>query len=291
MPQIGIPKIASHEILDFEDIDYFVKLSIGWGINKVRITGGEPLVRKDIVTLIEMLSKINGIEELSMTTNGLLLSGYAKELKKAGLRRVNISLDTLRNDRFREITGFSGLENVLEGIKTAQEEALNPVKINVVVIKGINDDEVAEFAELTMNEPVIVRFIEHMPMINNYEYVSNNTIKQVIEERFGKLEPTGRFLESNNGPAEQFRIKSSCGAVGFISAFSTPFCSKCNRLRLTSTGILKPCLASNSEVDIKEALKERKDEDIKNLFELAVRNKPETPCPEFRTCYMSRIGG
>lgn len=291
MPQEGISAMASDEILRFEEIERFVRLSVGWGIDKIRITGGEPLIRKDIVMLIRLLSKIKGINDISMTTNGLLLSRYAKELKAAGLNRVNISLDTLKKDRFMKIARFNGLDNVLEGIKKAREEGLSPIKINVVIIKGINDGEVIDFVKLTLREPLIVRFIECLPILNNYQFVPSNEIKQVIEGEFGKLEAKRGLLDSNHGPAENFQIKNSSGAIGFISPLSHPFCDRCNRLRLTSTGLLRPCLFSDFEVDLKKPLKEGRGEEIKTLFEKAIKNKPEQHNLNFSTCHMFRIGG
>lgn len=291
MPHGGISKIDSEEILRFEEIEHFVRLSVDWGIEKIRITGGEPLLRKDVVRLIRMLSQIRGLNDISMTTNGLLLSRYAKELKNAGLKRVNISLDTLKKDKFMKITRFDGLDNVLEGIKKAKQEGLSPIKINTVIIKGINDDEVIDFAKLTLNEPLIVRFIECLPILNNYQFVPNNKIKQVIEGEFGKLEASRGFPESTPGPAENFRIRNSSGAIGFISPLSQPFCNRCNRLRLTSTGLLRPCLLSDFELDLKGALREGRDKEIKTLFELAIKNKPKGHNLNFSTCHMFRIGG
>jgi len=302
MPQEGINKIASREVLRFEEIERFVRLSTHWGIDKIRITGGEPLVRKDIVRLIRMLSEIRGINDISMTTNGLLLTKFAYELKRAGLKRVNISLDTLKKDRFMKITGFNELDNVLDGIERAKEEGLNPIKINAVIIKGINDDEVIEFARLTLNEPLIVRFIECLPILNNYQFVPNNKIKQAIEGEFGKLEELKGIVEANHGPADNFQIRNSLGAIGFISALSNPFCDRCNRLRLTSTGLLRSCLLSDFEIDFKKTLKEGTDAEIRALFELAIKNKPKLPKsfgylqPEahnvnFNTCHMFSIGG
>lgn len=291
MPREGISKVVSDDILSFEEIEHFVRLSVDWGIDKIRITGGEPLIRKDVIRLIRSLSKIKGIKDISMTTNGLLLSRYAEELKNAGLKRINISLDTLKEDRFIKITRFQGLDNVLEGIRKAKAAGLSPIKINMVVIKGINDDEVIDFAELALKETLVVRFIECLPILNNYEFVPNHKIKQVIEKKFGRLKVRRGLFGSNHGPAENFQMMNSSGVIGFISPLSQPFCNGCNRLRLTSRGLLKSCLFSDFVVDLKKALAEKRDEEIKTLFELAVKNKPKQRNLNLDTCHMFKIGG
>lgn len=283
-----IPFEKQDEALSSEEMIDIVKVLVANGIRKVRITGGEPLLREDVVGLVEMLSRMKGLEEISMTTNGTFLAKRARQLKRAGLSRINISLDTLKRDKYIDITGKDCLNEVFQGIEEALYMEFLPVKLNVVIMKGINEDEVLDFAKLTLNEPLIVRFIECLPILNNYEFIPNNKIKQGIEWKFGKLKAKRGV---HHGPAENFQIKNSLGGIGFISPLSQPFCNKCNRLRLTSTGLLRPCLFSDFEVDLNKALKEGREEEIKTLFEVAIKNKPKQHNLDFSTCHMYRIGG
>lgn len=273
MPEEGICKRSHNEILRYEEIARIVEEGVKLGINRIRITGGEPLVRPDIEELVGRISSIRGIEDISLTTNGLLLKGKVRELKKAGLRRVNISLDSLDPEKYRRITGSGNLEQVMEGINLCIEEGLNPVKINVVLLKGINDDEVNKFVTLTRVMPVNVRFIELMPVGNASRwfkdlYISIDQIKKDMPD----LVPCGRVQGS--GPAQSFRVPGARGTVGFIAALSHNFCNRCNRVRLTADGKIKPCLNSDLEVDLKPALREGKGE-LVEFLRRAISLKPE----------------
>ncbi|MBM7557670.1 GTP 3',8-cyclase MoaA [Halanaerobacter jeridensis] len=295
MPAEGVENISHDEILSYEEIAEIVAAGADLGIKKIRLTGGEPLVRKGVPDLVRMLNQIAGIEEIAMTTNGILLPQSGAELVKAGLERVNISLDTLQEEKFKKITRFEQYQEVLTGIETALEVGLAPVKINVVVMKGINDDEILDFVNLSKKYNVHVRFIEFMPSGNKKleqekRYLGIDKVKEIIKKE-EQLLPTE--FNTGNGPAYYYQVGDSLGSIGFINAISNHFCSDCNRLRLTATGQLRPCLFSEEEIDLSEALAEGK-EAIKNKFIAAVGQKPvghslnnET---EFLT-NMSQIGG
>jgi len=265
------------EILSYEEIQRLVEVAASMGISKVRLTGGEPLLRSDLSELVRTLSQIEGIDDISLTTNGILLSKYAIELKEAGLKRVNVSLDTLKKDRFKRITGGDKLGEVLSGIEVAHLAGLEPVKINIVVLQGINDDEILDFARMSVNEGRNVRFIEFMPFeapkAEAFEGVSTQEIRERIQS-LGKLEPyTGK---TGNGPALYYRLPGATGTIGFISAMSEHFCDTCNRLRLTSDGQLRPCLLDDDEVNLKGALRDgASTEELKHLIQLAVDIKRE----------------
>ena len=257
MPADGIRLISHDDVLTFEEIHTVAQAAAELGISKVRITGGEPLVRSGLPELIRMLARIDAIDDISLTTNGTLLSGYAAELKQAGLRRVNVSLDTFKPERFEFLTrGRSGLGNVLEGIAIAKSVGLNPVKINVVVMAGINDDELLDFAAKTIDEGWHVRFIEFMPVageaINNQYLFPVREIRKRLET-LGELEPC--LPGVGNGPAKYFRLPHASGTIGFITPVSEHFCVQCNRLRLTADGKLRPCLLAEEEVDLKQPLR------------------------------------
>jgi len=245
------------------------------GMNKVRLTGGEPLVRAGLVKLVSMLTQIRGVDDIALTTNGVLLERFAQELVQAGLQRVNVSLDSLRSDRFAQITRVGQLDDVLRGIEAARSAGLKPVKTNTVVMRGINDDEVIDFAKLTLEGDWHVRFIEHMPFANgdkNSELlVPASEIKRRVE-KLGNLEPT---LPSGGGPAKYFRLPDAKGTIGFISPVSEHFCEECNRLRLTADGKLRTCLFSDEEIDLRQPLREGATvADLKVLIREAVSRKP-----------------
>lgn len=248
MPADGVENKAHQDILSYEEILKIVKKGIEMGIRKVRITGGEPLVRLGIEDFIKSLKKLD-LDDISMTSNAVLLSKNAKKLKEAGLDRINISLDTLDSKKFKKITRRDNLSQVLRGIRAALKVELNPVKLNVVVMKGINDDELFDFVELSRNKKLSVRFIEYMPLGGEAEaekFISSREIKDLIQQKF-ELLPA---VSNGNGPANYFKIEGAVGTIGFISALSEHFCSSCNRLRLTADGKFKPCLAGNQEVKI-----------------------------------------
>lgn len=258
---VRFTKHLSHsDILSYEEIRRVVEVAAELGVRRVRLTGGEPLARPDISALVRLLANIHGIEEVSMTTNGSLFGEgrILKELREAGLRRVNISLDTLNEDRFKQITGTDKLGEVLTGIEMARVAGLNPVKINTVIMRGINDDEIADFAYKTISAGWHVRFIEYMPIRDpglsvNIEGLSLGETRQIIEQTLGKLEACHTSL--GNGPAKYYHLPGASGTVGFIGAVSECFCETCNRFRLTADGHLRPCLLSDEEIDLKAVLR------------------------------------
>lgn len=299
MPEEGIPLISHNEILTYEEILRIVNVFAKEGISKVRITGGEPLVRKGIVEFISRLSKIEEIKDLSLTTNGILLKDFAYELKRAGLKRVNISLDSLKRERFLEITGRDGFERVWDGILEALKVDLSPIKINMVAIKGVNDDEIESFARLTIDLPLVVRYIEYMPSGNGDNWSEENIltidqIKKRIENIF-KLNPIPQ--SEWDGPAKRYRIERALGEIGLIGAVSEHFCGDCNRLRLTPDGKIRTCLFSDNEIDLKEYIRNgATDDDLRQRLLIALKMKPERHhinTNQFKKCQrnMSAIGG
>lgn len=292
------------EILDYEEILKVAYVATSCGINKIRITGGEPLIRKNIVYLINALAKMEGINDFSLTTNGTLLSEYLQSLKTAGLKRINISLDSLCRQKYKLITGNDALNKILNGIDKALTLGLNPIKINVVVMKGINDDEIIEFAKLTLTEPLYVRFIELMPLgcevsFMKERFISNEEVR-IRCESLGKLKKIQNI--SDNGITVSYRFDNSKGVISFISPISEPFCFKCSRLRLTSDGKLKLCLGTNEEINIKPILRNERESviQLKQIFDLAVKLKPishhfhlaiQDKYYEFNKITMCQIGG
>jgi cyclic pyranopterin phosphate synthase len=277
MPSEGIKPVKYKEILTYEEIIRIVKIATSLGIRKVRLTGGEPLARKNITFLIASLKNIKGIENLSLTTNGILLERYAEEIAEAGLDRVNVSLDSLRADRYTRITRGGTLDVVLRGIEKAEQVGLKPIKINMVPIRGFNDDEIEDFARLTLKKSYQVRFIEFMPigakeMWSPDKYIPVNEIRSIVE----KVAPLIPVKVRKSGPARYFRFDGAPGVVGFINAVSHQFCRECNRLRLTADGKLRPCLFSESEIDLKTPLRSgATDSEIERLLRLSIQVKPE----------------
>jgi cyclic pyranopterin phosphate synthase len=276
MPAGGVSLMSHGDILSYEEIYTIAKAAAELGISRVRLTGGEPLVRLGLTELVRMLAGIDTIDDLSMTTNGILLSRYAAELKKAGLKRVNVSLDTLRPERFRQITRCGSLEDTLSGIEAARAVGLDPVKINMVVMAGVNDDEIPDFAAKTVNEGWHVRFIELMPL-NGDEPVATKLVPvsemRRLLQSLGKLEPSR--VSAGNGPAKYFCLPGATGTIGFITPVTEHFCYQCNRLRLTADGKLRPCLLSDEEIDLREPLRHGASAaELKNLIEEATTRKP-----------------
>ncbi len=274
MPAKGVRLMSHRDILTYEEIYTIVRAAAELGINKVRLTGGEPLVRSGLTELVKMLAQIEAIDDISLTTNGTSLSRYAAELKQAGLKRVNISLDTLKSGKFKLITrGTLNLDDVLEGIEAARSVGLNPVKLNMVVMSGINDDELLDFAAKTINEEWHVRFIEFMPINSSASYfVSVSDMRRRLE-LLGQLEPC--LPSVGNGPAKYFRFPHARGTIGFITPVSEHFCFHCNRLRLTADGRLRLCLLADNEVDLKLPLRSGiPSAGLKQLIEAAVADKP-----------------
>jgi len=275
MPPGGITHLPRSEVLRYEEIQAVAQAAASLGINKLRLTGGEPLVRAELTRLVQMLSRIDGIDDTALTTNGVLLRQCAASLREAGLRRVNVSLDTLKRERYRRYTRRDRLGDVLDGMAAAKEAGLEPVKVNVVVMRGINDDEVLDFARLTIEEGWHVRFIELMPFANgaSLQFVPTKEIEERLRS-LGTLEPC--LSSQGNGPAKYFRFPGVKGTVGFISPLSEHFCFNCNRLRLTADGKLRPCLLSDYEVDLKTTLRRgASPEELKALIQQAVAAKPE----------------
>jgi len=299
MPEEGVPPLHHEEVLRYEEIVRIVRVAVELGFVHVRLTGGEPLVRKGIVDLVRELARIPGLDDLSMTTNGTLLARYAEPLARAGLRRVNISLDTLRPDRFRRITRWGRLEDVLEGRQAALAAGLRPVKINTVVVRGLNDDEVVDLARLTLQPDWHIRFIEVMPLGEGANWSGDGVVPSVeihrrIEAALGPL--TAVRGEAGAGPARYYRLPGAKGTLGFISPITEHFCRACNRLRLTSDGRLLPCLLSDVAIDLRTPLREgADDETLREVFRRAIVAKPrghhlaEDALPTHRP--MSRIGG
>ena len=277
MPSDGVSLMPHGDILNYEEIYTIALAAAELGINKVRLTGGEPLARLGLPKLIQMLARIDDIDDIALTTNGLLLSRYAAELKQAGLQRVNVSLDTLKQDKFEFITRRNNnLSDVLEGIEAARSVGLNPVKINTVVMAGINDDELLDFATKTIDEGWHVRFIELMLPVGVSTTASQLVSVSNMRERLkllGELEPC--LPSVGNGPAKYFRFPHARGTIGFITPVSEHFCFRCNRLRLTSDGKLRPCLLAEDEIDLKQPLRSGiSSDELKQLIEEAVARKP-----------------
>lgn len=294
----GVKPIEHREILSYEEIIRIAAIAVSLGVKKIRITGGEPLARKNITYLISSLNNIKDLEDISLTTNGVLLERYADEIAQAGLRRVNVSLDSLRPNKYSEITRGGDINNVLRGIDKAEKAGLIPVKINMVAIRGFNDDEIEDFAKITLEKSYQVRFIEFMPLgardlWGPEKYIPINEIKSIVE-KIGALSPV-RLRKS--GPARYFRFEGASGVVGFINALSHQFCTECNRLRLTADGKLRPCLFSETEIDLKNPLRSSApDSEIERLIKLAIEMKPEGHDISCRSQLhtlrpMSKIGG
>jgi len=292
-----IPILPHAEILSYEEILRIVRVGVSLGISKVRITGGEPLVRRGVFDFLKKLAAMKGIRDLSLTTNGVLLRDNTDRIRTAGIRRINVSLDTLDPRRYYRITGRDCFKRVWQGIEEAHHAGLFPIKINVVALRGVNDDELTDLAELSLKYPFHVRFIEYMPMGMAAEKEKGKTmltpeIRQRIEA-LGSLAPVKRG--ASDGPAERFRLAGARGEIGFISAISHHFCHLCNRLRLTASGQLRSCLLSDRQVDMKTPLRAGcSDADITDIFLKAVRHKPSAHCLTTKQRIkgqMSAIGG
>lgn len=300
MPPEGVIWQAHEQIMRFEEIEMVVRAAAEQGVNEVRLTGGEPLVRHDLPKLVEMIAKIPGIEDISLTTNGVLLEKFARPLVDAGLKRINVSLDTLRADRFASITRGGIFERVWKGLEAADACGLKPIKLNAVMMRGVNDDELLDMARLSLVRDWHIRFIELMP-VNNQQawgegFLPRDEVYLSIPEMLTLMEPLGLEPISEtigSGPAQEFRVPGAPGTVGFISPMSDAFCKSCNRLRLTADGNLRPCLLVDTEIPILAALRDGQDillllkqaTDLKPAgHELANMNLPSRRC-------MLQIGG
>jgi cyclic pyranopterin phosphate synthase len=276
VPRDRIPRLSHDDILTYEEILRIVKIGVDLGISKLRVTGGEPLVRKGVYGFLEQLSRIDGVTDLSLTTNGLALKDNLSRIKDAGIKRINISLDTLNPRKFEEITGLDRFHQVWQGIERARDMGFNPIKINIVALNGINDDELQDMALLSVDHPFHIRFIEYMPIgesqMGNGPLLLAPDIKKRISE-LGQLIPVRS--SADDGPAQRYRLEGALGEIGFIHALSHHFCDRCNRLRLTASGSLRPCLLSNHHEEIKGPLRRgAADEELADIYLKAVRHKP-----------------
>jgi cyclic pyranopterin phosphate synthase len=277
MPAEGLEWLGRDQILSFEEIERLVRVLAQLGVEEVRLTGGEPLVRRDLPVLVGMLSAVDGVRDLSLTTNGVLLDRYAAPLVAAGLRRINVSLDTLNHVRFAEIARRDALDAVLRGLEEAEKHPeLRPIKVNCVAVKGFTETEVPALAELARRKPYVVRFIEFMPLDADEAWreddvLTGSEIRAIIEEQHG---PLVELPSKASSTARRFRFADGAGEVGFVNPVSEPFCSSCDRIRLTADGQLRTCLFSRREWDLKTPLREgATDAELVDLLRFAVRHK------------------
>ncbi|MBW1991555.1 MAG: GTP 3',8-cyclase MoaA [Deltaproteobacteria bacterium] len=297
-PRRDWQKLPASEIMQYEELLQAARAAITVGIRKIRVTGGEPLVRRGVVDFVRALHRLPGLEKVCLTTNGVLLADMARDLYAAGLRHLNLSLDTLNPERFRTITGRDHFAQVLAGLWRALELGFHPVKVNCVVLKDINDDELLDFARLARDLPLQVRFIEFMPTISEERWARHFLPMSEVRRRLavlGEMQTLGR--RPTSGPAHLVRPAGFQGELGFINPVSQHHCSTCNRLRLTASGRLRPCLFSQREIDLKGPLRQGASlADLARLFEQAVKAKPSLPEPRISTealssCPMVGIGG
>ncbi len=278
MPEGGLPWLHRDQILSYEEIAQIVRAAASVGVRAIRLTGGEPLVRRNLSRLIATIASIQGIDDIALSTNGLLLEEQLPELVAAGLRRINLSLDTLQADRFEAIARRPGLDAVMRAIDDAISAGLTPVKINCVVMRGKNDDELADFARLTRDRPIFVRFIEVMPVIENVDlqrdaYVSSDEILERISA-IGDLQQV--IGPAGNGPARYFALPGAAGAIGVISPLSHDYCERCNRVRLTADGRLRLCLFGDYALDLRSPVRGGATTDeLASLLRSAMLIKPE----------------
>lgn len=302
MPKEGLPFFPTDRVLSQDEIVQLIQNFADMGVSKVRITGGEPLLRTDVVDIVRRIKAIDGINDVSITTNGLFLAKLAKDLKEAGLDRLNISLDTFKADRYKKITRGGNINQVLEGIAVASKLHFKKIKLNIVLIRGQNDDEVLDFLRYTKDHDVNVRFIEFMPIGNSMrtwkkEYVGLKNVFETADEAGMVYHP---IELKGNGPSDNYQIEGYEGSFGLIHPISSKFCENCNRLRITADGYVKACLYWNEEIDIRKAIPDK--EAFRALIQKALDNKPlnhemamaETDriidkAPTWR--HMSQIGG
>ena len=297
-----LARLGHEDLLTYEELLRVVRVAVAMGITKVRLTGGEPLVRRGVLDFIRELTRIEGLDDVRLTTNGVLLAQSAGALRAAGVSKVNVSLDSLRPERVAEITGVDCFAAVWRGIQTVLALGFAPVKVNMVVMRHINDDEILDFARLTLHLPLQVRFIEFMPIGPSSRWTADTCVGS--DEIMARIEPLGRLIPQekvrSDGPARVFRLEGGIGSLGFISQISHHFCDRCNRLRLTSAGGLRSCLLHDEEVDLRAVLRDPTSDDvaIRAALLTAIRNKPQGHHLRERLaaggdCHgrMSRIGG
>ena len=299
-PKIESQKLHHNDILRYEEILRIVRIGVAMGITKVRVTGGEPLVRKGCYDFLSQLARIEGLEDLALTTNGVLLKNNIDRIIDAGVRRLNISLDTLNRKKYEYITGEDAFDQVWQGIMAAHQKGINPIKLNVVVLSGINDEELVDFARLSIEYPFHIRFIEFMPVgpetgCQAERYLPGDQILTRLQT-LGALEPlNGQGLD---GPARRWKYSGARGEIGLISPISHHFCPSCNRLRLTADGKLRTCIFSDDETDLREALRQgATDGQLEDIIQQAIARKPKehphqnAPVPGRCRRQMSKIGG
>ncbi|MBL7071426.1 MAG: GTP 3',8-cyclase MoaA [Candidatus Omnitrophica bacterium] len=288
--------LTHDEVLRYEEMVKIVEAFVTMGVRYVRITGGEPLIKKNITDLVSMIRDIKGLREIALTTNGIGLKDKARQLKEAGLDRINISINTLKEERYIDIAGRDYFKEVWAGIHSALKSGLDPIKLNVVVMKGINDDEILDFVRLTFRYPLNIRFIELFPTTERsegltYHMMKNTEIKEKILDQFGEMRRS--FDINGNGPAEYYRLKDSMGLIGFINSSSDNFCNECNRVRIDCAGRISPCLFSGHIYDLRNALRNGKNDElslsIKDIFEM--KSEYNKNAINNRKVEMSSIGG
>jgi cyclic pyranopterin phosphate synthase len=272
-------KLNHRDILSYEEIFRVIKSAIPLGIKKIRVTGGEPLVRKGVFSFLKELSSLTELEDISFTSNGVLLERHVQDIINTHIHRINVSLDTLNSEKYKTITGANRWHQVWSGLIAAHEAGIHPIKINVVAMNGINDDEWTAFAQLTRKYPFWVRFIELMPVghsdLYDKRWVSADTIKNNIEHHLGQLIPVQRSF--HDGPADRFKLDSALGEIGFIHAISHHFCQTCNRIRLTANGHIRACLLSDKTIDIRTPIRNGcSDSEIQYWLKAAVKLKPQS---------------
>lgn len=277
VPRTPFTMLSHNDILKYEEMLRIVRAGVHLGIRKVRVTGGEPLVRKGICGFLKQLHEIEGLKDISITTNGVLLREHLDGLKSAGIQRLNISLDTMERDCFQALTKRDYFDKVWQGIHLALDKGFDPIKINVVVMRGVNDHELSDFAELSIQYPFHIRFIEYMPIGNSAVDVNMQMLTPEIRQR---IQPLGELIavarHENDGPAFRYRFENARGEIGFISPISRHFCSQCNRLRLTANGMIRTCLLSNHQIDIKTPLRNGcSDETLYQILLESVKHKKQ----------------
>ncbi|WP_159885574.1 GTP 3',8-cyclase MoaA [Paenibacillus puerhi] len=278
MPEEGMQFEPEENILSFEEIHEVVRVLAGFGVRKLRLTGGEPLVRRNLERLVGMLHEIPGIDDIALTTNGIYFASRAEAFREAGLTRINISMDSLREDRFRMITRGGDVERVLQSLKAARRVGLAPIKLNVVLMKGINEDEIEDFLRLGLEDDLHVRFIEYMPIGHDDQGWKSRYLP--LTEVLQRCSAQGWTVEElqdevrGNGPSQNFRIAGAAGSFGLIHPVSDHFCQTCNRLRLTADGNIKPCLYWSDEFNVRKAIGD--DRKLAEMFFRALDVKPES---------------
>jgi cyclic pyranopterin phosphate synthase len=299
-PLGGSPKLAHDDILSYEEFLHLIQVAVDMGITKVRLTGGEPLVRKGVTDFCRRLAGLPGLQSLSLTTNGVMLEELAQDVYDAGIRRINISLDTLQPQKFLRITRRDEFHRVWRGIQAVENVGFSPIKINVVAMRGINDDEILDLAKLTLDRAYHIRFIEFMGFNNDSNWLHQHYVSaDEILANLRTLAPLEQITARHtNGPARHFRWPKAAGMIGIISPVSNHFCAACNRIRLTADGKLRNCLFSDQEVDIKSSLRQGgTDAELSQILRDSIDNKPEKHSLQsdvFRKCQsrpMVAIGG